>query len=232
MKRALGYERMRATSIRSSWGFPAVGIGLTWALGLFITLSSSAGSDTMINSFIGQVYTPISALFLTIPFAQAFGHDYRDGTMRLTLSEFPNRMHVFVAKIAVPAVIAVIATVITTAGLAAILQLRPSYGYEQLPILIVRECLFTLMWGVIVASVTVLTRNMAAGIVGPIIWWLLVEQLIASLLSKFPIVLDLMPLNQGIFWAQFGEPRAGLVMLGATAIIAVAAYLRFTRSDS
>lgn len=232
MMRALGYERVRASTLKSSWGFPLVGILLTWGLAAFLALTAPAGSEAQFVSFVGQVYSPISALFLTIPFAQAFGHDYRDGTMRLTLSEFPNRRSVFLAKLIVPAVIALVATVITILGIAAILHLVPSYGYESLPEMLLRECGFTLMWGVIVASITQLTRNMAAGVVGPVIWWLLVEQLLGSLLSKFPIALDLMPINQGMLWAQFGEPRAGLVMLVATLVIAGVSFFRFTRKDA
>ena len=232
MKRALAYERVRAFTLRSSWGFPLVGVLLTWALGAFLVLTASAGSEVQLSSFVGQVFSPISALFLTVPFAQAFGHDYRDGTMRLTLSEFPNRRNVFLAKLIVPAVIALVATIVTVLGLAAIVQLVPSYGLEDLPQLLFRECGFTVMWGVIVASITQITRSMAAGVVGPVIWWLLVEQLLGSLLSRFPFALELMPINQGLLWSQFGEPRAGLVMLGATVIVAVVAFVRFTRRDA
>lgn len=232
MSRAVAYERVRASTLRSSWGFPLAGIALTWALGAFLVLTAAEGSDINLTSFVGQVFSPITALFLTVPFAQAWGHDYRDGTMRLTLSEFPNRGSVFLAKLLVPAVIAVVAAALTVAGLALILLLGPSHGFGELPLLVLRECGFTAMWGVIVGSITALTRNMAAGVVGPVIWWLLVEQLIGSLLQRFPVVADLLPLNQGLLWAQSGQVRAGIVMLVATLALALAAYLRFTRRDA
>jgi len=106
MSRVLAYERVRAATLKSTYVFPLVGAAVAWAASiLFVTLGSDV-DQVNAGAFIGQVFTPISAVFLTIPFAQAFGHEYRDGTMRLALSEYPQRSRLFFAKLLVPAVIA------------------------------------------------------------------------------------------------------------------------------
>ena len=232
MKRAIAYERVRAFTIRSTFVFPLAGVAFTWAIALFLILTAPAGSDIGLAGLVGQVYSPISALFVTIPFAQAFGHDYRDGTIRLTLGEFPNRTQVYLAKLIVPAVVAVCAVIIAVLGVAVIATLGPSSGFDALPALLLRESLFTVMWGVMVAAITVLTRSMPAGVTGLLIWWLLGEQLIGSLLSKFPFVFNLLPLNNGVLWAQSGAVQPGLIMLLATVVLGVVGYVRFTRRDA
>ena len=109
MKRCIAYERVRAVTLRSSWAFPLVGLILAVLGAVLTNLTVESDWSSSMEAYVANAYTFLSVLFITIPFAQAFGHEYRDGTMRLTLSLFPNRRDVFAAKILVPAVIAVVA---------------------------------------------------------------------------------------------------------------------------
>ena len=111
MNRELSYEWVRASTIRSSVGFPLAGALLTWAITIIFLWDPAEGTDIKFSALLGSVYSPLTALLVTIPFAQAFGQEYRDGTMRLTLSEYPDRTKVFLAKLIVPALLTIVAAV-------------------------------------------------------------------------------------------------------------------------
>ena len=95
MKRALAFERVRAASLKSTWVFPLIGVTISVLAAVLGNATASDGWSNTLSDYVPSSYTFISALFITIPFAQAFGHEYRDGTMRLTLSLFPHRRQVF-----------------------------------------------------------------------------------------------------------------------------------------
>ena len=239
MKRVLAFERVRATTLKSTFVFPLVGAAVAWAASvLFISMGADV-DEVAIASFIGQAFTPISAVFLTIPFAQAFGHDYRDGTMRLALSEFPQRSRLFAAKLIVPAVIAFVSTVITIAGVAMIAFSGPSFGFAEitgldgLPGIAMREAVFVVLWGLLVASVTLLSRNMAAGVAGVLIWGLIAENLLAIfLIERIPVLAEIFPISQGFGWVQTGQPALILPMIVVSAVLTLVAYVKFVRSDA
>ncbi len=239
MSRVLAYERVRATTLKSTYVFPLVGAVIAWAASVLFIAMGADVDDVAISAFVGQAFTPISAVFLTIPFAQAFGHEYRDGTIRLALSEFPKRTTLFVAKLVIPAVIAFIATLVTVAGIALIASLGPSFGYvpitgfDALVGIAIREATFIVLWGLLVAAITVLTRNMAAGIAGVLIWGLIAENLLAAfLVERVPVIVDILPIGQGFGWVQTGQMDLIIPMVGAVAILTVASYWKFVRTDS
>ncbi len=239
MSRVLAYERVRATTLKSTYVFPLIGAVIAWAASVLFIAMGADVEDVAISAFVGQAFTPISAVFLTIPFAQAFGHEYRDGTIRLALSEFPKRTSLFVAKLVIPAVIAFIATLVTVTGIALIASLGPSFGYvpitgfDALVGIAIREAVFIVLWGLLVASITGLTRNMAAGIAGVLIWGLIAENLLAAfLVERVPVIVDILPIGQGFGWVQTGQMNLIIPMVSAAAVLTVASYLKFVRTDS
>lgn len=239
MSRVIAYERLRASTLRSTYFFPLIGAGIAWAASIAFVAMGSASDDVQAATFIGQAFTPLTAVFLTIPFAQAFGHEYRDGTIRLALAEYPKRSQLFVAKLLVPAVLAFVATMITVAGIALIAALGPIFGYpnvsgfESIGALALRESIFVVLWGLLVAALTAITRNMAAGIAGVLIWSLIAENLIAVfLIDRFPIVADLLPLGQGLAWVQSGSMSLIVPMVIVAGALIAVAYVRFVRSDA
>lgn len=234
MTRALAFERVRAASLRSTWVFPLIGVAISVLAAVLGNATASDGWSASLSDYVPDSFTFISALFITIPFAQSFGHEYRDGTMRLTLSLFPHRRQVFAAKLAVPAVVA---TVGATVSVLAISVIGLTSGHVTdagaLPSVLVRCVGFTLMWGLLVASVTVLTRNLAAGVTGVLIWYILVEQLLLSLVGSSVENLDeFMPLLNGQKWVSTGEVRGAVVMLVPTLVLTLVALLKFERSDA
>ena len=234
MNRVLAFERVRAASLRSTWVFPMIGVVISVLAAVLTNATASDGWSATLSSYVPDSFTFISALFITIPFAQAFGHEYRDGTMRLTLSLFPHRRQVVAAKLAVPAVVAVIGTTVSVLAIAAIgLSSGHVTDPGALPSVLLRCAGFTLMWGLLVAGITMLTRNLAAGVTGVLIWYLLVEQLLLSLLGGSVENLDeFMPLLNGQKWMSTGEFRGAVVMLVPTIALMLVATLRFERNDA
>lgn len=239
MRSVLAYERVRATTIRSTYVFPLVGAAIAWAASiLFVTLGFD-GQDVEASTFVGQVFTPLSATFLTIPFAQAFGHEYRDGTIRLALSEYPRRSQLFVAKLIIPAVVAFIATVVTVLGIAIVLTVGPMLGYDQVSGLSsvfgvgLREAVFVVLWGLLVAAITALTRNMAAGIAGVLVWGLVLENLIPLFLAeRVPAIVDWLPIGQGFGWVQTADPSLIVPLLVVAGAFTAVAFVKFVRTDA
>ena len=234
MKRALAFERVRAASLKSTWVFPLIGVTISVLAAVLGNATASDGWSNTLSDYVPSSYTFISALFITIPFAQAFGHEYRDGTMRLTLSLFPHRRQVFAAKLAVPAVVAAAGAVVSVLAISAIgLASGHVTDAGALPSVLVRCVGFTIMWGLLVAAVTVLTRNLAAGVTGVLIWFILVEQLLLSLVGNSVENLDeFMPLLNGQKWMSTGEVRGAVVMLVPTLALTLVALLKFERSDA
>ncbi len=239
MSRVLAYERVRASTLKSTFVFPLIGAAIAWAASILFLALGSDSDQVSVAAFIGQAFTPLSAVFLTIPFAQAFGHEYRDGTIRLALTEYPRRLGLFLAKLVVPAVIAFVATLITIAVIALIAILGPNFGYtsvtgvDDIGAIAIREAIFVLLWGLLVAAITCITRNMSAGIAGVLIWGLIAENLIgAFLIDRFPIIADILPVGQGFGWVQTGTPSLIVPMLVAVGLFTAVAYMRFVRSDA
>ena len=242
MNRIINYELIRARSLKSTWIFPLIGVGLAWSLAYFGTSNDGISSVTdgfgpsyfSLPDIINNSYSPLSIFFITIPFAQAFGHEYRDGTMRLTLSAYPSRIKVFTAKLLVPSAIALISGLIAMIGIRIIYQRRVPLGNTELGNLTsLRHLGFTVMWGLIVAAVVIFTRNMAAGIAGVVVWAAILEQIVVAFtVSKWHAVDQYLPLSQGMLWTQQGERKSLIVILVATTLFALLSGTKFLKSDA
>lgn len=241
MNRVLKYEIIRARTLKSTWIFPTIGILLAWVAVYFATANdgltfNSEGNPTHLNlpEVINNTFTPLSIFFITILFAQAFGHEYRDGTMRLTLSAYPIRIKVFVAKLLVPAVLSTVAVLIAMLGIRVIFIARVPLGSTELGTeTSLRHLAFTILWGLIVAAIVIFTRNMAAGIAGVVVWAAILENLAVGLLStKWEKIGDYLPLLQGMQWSQNGGSHSLVVILVTTAVLVVLSGTKFLKRDA
>ena len=235
MNRYLKYELLRAITIKSTYIFPLIGIAGSWlfaCLGLFVLLPNGVVPNLVWA--INNCYTVLSIFFITIPFAQAFGHDYRDGTMRLTLSAFPIRSKVLFAKFLIPAVIATISAGIAFLGIWAMYQVFTPVPYHVVALYAIgRNTAFTILWGLLVASVVIFTRSMAAGIVGLVVWSLILENIVDTLLEKkYPNLHSYLPLREGMIWAAGGNVRDLIVISVATALTVALAAIKFIKKDA
>ena len=71
--------------------------------------------DLSLSSSVGSATTNLIVLVLLGTLAaQAFGQEYRNGTIRLTLTEFPKRTPIFVAKVIVCCAVVIVSFLIAT----------------------------------------------------------------------------------------------------------------------
>lgn len=206
---ALKYEWRRLWSIRSTYIVSAgylVLIGLMAGLPIFIGDAPTNPQDAM--TWRALYSTPgfiLCAVVLSVIAAQTFGHEYRYGLIRLTLSEFPNRSLVIIAKTLVLTVYVLVMNSLAMALLGAIGALAPagtidpagqamSPGLTTLPSLwivpafSVGYCLFAL-------GVTMITRNLPMGITLPLLLAVFIESLLIELLGLANGKLDWIALN-------------------------------------
>jgi ABC-2 type transport system permease protein len=115
VRAALAYEWRRITTVRSTYWFSGLTIGLSGLIAFFIAFEFSASdfTSTGISNFLqastmvvtaggSLVAVPvISAALCGVMGAMAFGHEYRYGTIKQTLTAVPDRLAVFAAKLVV-----------------------------------------------------------------------------------------------------------------------------------
>ena len=232
MSRILAFEWRRAVSLRSTWGFLGIGTALmvfiAWAAMIFNGAQEGAAPGSRpsmegVAAFDGG--GPLGIILITTICAQAFGHEYRDGTMRLVLSQFPKRAEVFLAKVVVPAVFVtasiLLALVVAVAGAALLVRRGCTGGWGGCRVGL-RQVALGVWWGLIVAGVTALIRNLAAGIIVSLVFALVLENLAIGLLarsdpvtgdgvSRAPWLTENLPFTNALQWASQGDGRAATV---------------------
>ncbi len=254
MSRILAFEWRRAVSLRSTWGFLGIGLALlvfiAWAAMIFNGTQEGAApgsgpSMEGVATFDGG--GPLGIILITTVCAQAFGHEYRDGTMRLVLSQFPKRAEVFAAKVLVPAafvvVTIVLALVISLAGAALVFDVPAPEGWGSVAAIALRQVGLGLWWGLIVGGVTALIRNLAAGIIVSLVFALILENVAIGLLTRSDPVTgegvsraawltENLPFTNALAWSAQGDGRAAIVaVVWAVVVVGVAGVL-FLRRDA
>lgn len=241
MTRNLSFEWIRASTLRSTWGFPLLGIAVVIAMTVVILVYGGSPEadmpDPTLRELLVNAANPLGLVFATVICAQAFGHEYRDGTMRLVLSEFPQRTRVFVAKLVVPALIVAAAVLVAAAGIWVVTMIRGDVGSGAdaagLVAVIARQVALGVWWGLVVAAITALMRNLAAGIVFALVLSAIVEGLLTTLLSsRISWLADALPFSSATVWASDVGVRTGLVALAWAIALVVAAWAAFLRRDA
>ncbi len=254
MSRVLAFEWRRAVSLRSTWGFLLLGAALlvfiSWAAMIFNGVQEGAeegASPSMegVASFDGA--GPLGLVLITTICAQAFGHEYRDGTMRLVLSQFPKRPRVFLAKLGVPAafvsaaILAALAVALPGAGI--MFDVAPHDSWGAVAAVAAHQTVLAVWWGLMVAAVTALIRNLAAGIVVSLVFAFVLENLAIGLLATYDSETDELgsraawltenlPFTNALVWASEGDARAAVVaIIWALVVVGLAGAL-FVRRDA
>ena len=255
MSRILAFEWRRAVSLRSTWGFLGIGMALmvfiAWAAMIFNGGTQEGAAPGSQPSMEGVATFdgggPLGIILITTICAQAFGHEYRDGTMRLVLSQFPKRAEVFLAKVAVPAAFVtasiLLALLVAVAGAALIFDVQAQDGWGGVAPIGLRQVALGVWWGLMVAGVTALIRNLAAGIIASLVFALILENLAIGLLtrgdpvtgdgvSRAPWLTENLPFTNALQWASQGDGRAATVAaLWALGVVGLACLL-FIRRDA
>ena len=224
----LVYEWRRLWSVRATWIMTFAYLVLTGLLGAATVFLGGEEFET--QTWKGLYSTNANLLvlvMLSVIASQTFGHEYRYGTIRLTLTEFPRRERVVLAKTILLAVYVTIATFLGWAVLGVIGSIAPegSIGTEGPglsvngggPSELWQVLLFSFAYCLIAMSLTMITRNLALGIILPLLTFAVIEQLIqlfANLANgKMDWIVEILPFVNGNAWLTNlpDSPNAGLI---------------------
>lgn len=259
MTAALRYEWRRISTIRSTWILLAVAIALAVLFAVLISWAQSSAMSSQDQAAVeatGATFVinfAISNLLVWVPLgtiaAQTFGQEYRNGTIRLTLTAFPRRDEVFWAK-------AIIACAVISVGMivAFVLCLIVVFLFGvgdatgvSLFGFLVRSLLNLIGFCLIVFGITLITRVLALGVVIPLVFALVFESIIipgivvamngiptepGQQLAE-PWFLRILPFRAGNNFAAGTDMVAnGLVYLVWVVVIAGVGYILFKRRDA
>ena len=246
---ALRYEWRRLFSIRSTWIISGLYLALVGALGLIPIFSAGPGQT---QSWSGLYSTPgnvLSLVLLSVIAAQSFGHEYRYGVIRLTLSEFPVREKILIAKTLILSTYVLTMTLLAWAvlGLGALIAGNERVNSEAVGYSISGSNDKTHMWQVLTfgigycilaMSITMLSRNLALGVTLPLLLATLIEPLIGAVLvmikESFEPITKYLPLSSAQAWVvnAAGWPQAGLVFAAWVVGIYFLATFLFIKRDA
>jgi ABC-2 type transport system permease protein len=224
----LVYEWRRLWSVRATWIMTFVYLVITGLLGAGPLFLGDGGFGT--QTWKGLYSTSANFLCLvmiSVVASQFFGHEYRYGTIRLTLTEFPKRERVVLAKTIMLAVYVTIATFLGWAVLGVVGFIAPegSIGTQGPgmninggePSELWQVLVFGFAYCLIAMSLTMITRNLALGIVIPLLTFSIIEGLISLFASlangKMDWIVDALPFTNGSAWLTSvpESPNAGLI---------------------
>lgn len=231
MIRALVFEWRRLISVRSTYiisGLYLALVGLLAAVPVNAIDNDYQSEPRLAMSWQALYSTPsfiLCAVVISVVAAQTFGHEYRYGLIRLTLSEFPNRGRVVLAKTIMLMLYALLMTILAWGVLWVIGTLAPdgaisdaglanSPGGATVPHLWFVP-LFSIGYCVFAMAVTLLTRNLPLGITLPLLLAAFVESLVIMLLDmangKLAFLSQRMPLNNAMHWLAGDGTQHGIV---------------------
>ncbi len=246
------YELRRIRSVRATWIVSALYLASVVAFGaLPLYLGSHEVGSAFIQSWKGLYNTPanfFSVVLLSVIAAQSFGHEYRYGTIRLTLSEFPKRERVLIAKTLVLAVYVVVMHFVAWSALGLVGKFAPSgslnAGAEGFtfnggaPADLWKVLVYGLAYCLIAFSVAAITRNLALGIVIPLVFASVLEGLINGISTlvhdRLRWLVDILPISNGQSWLSASKelPHAGLVFsIWVVGLLMIATFM-FARRDA
>lgn len=205
MTAALRYEIARLRTLRSTWwltfGVLLVGVGFTAVAALIIRvnvhtdeLGGQQLSGDMAKFYVDAAMTQFSIvdpMFYLVAFVAAivgvlaWGHEYRHGMIRATLTAVPQRWAVFTAKYVVVGVW-VAALVIVSCVLSLLVAsiffvgIDVSYAPGHILATIARHVLYSVLVTWLAMSLTVLVRHQTFALVMLFLWPMGIELLIRS----------------------------------------------------
>jgi ABC-2 type transport system permease protein len=213
---ALHYEWVRISTIRSTKILLALTLVLGAGLGWLAT-SPMQGSDEMGNP-VGpeiidwyQAFTvplALAAVLASVVAAQAIGQEYRFGLIRLTLTAFPDRVQVLIAKLSVVGLAGVVFALVSLAGSEIAVTLRghplpPDYAIVSDSTLFLRGVVFVVLWSLSAFAIAGVTRQTALGIAVPVISGLIVENILSAVLrERADWLVTILPWSAASRWAQ------------------------------
>jgi ABC-2 type transport system permease protein len=257
---ALRYEMARLRTIRSTWVLAAFALVLTGLLAWPVSYGSREESLGLVGweQILSSVPSFLTPLLCSIVGVLAFGHEYRHGTIRPTLTAVPRRMPVFLAKVITCAVFTVIVAVLAVAVTIAVARLvLGSEGSYSLTSgdgmrIILGFIAYCVINTTLALALTALLRNQVAAIVILLVWPLVVETIIVVLLQldvfdSIDGISPYLPYQAGgqlyasrlqdvgdtlLGRAGLSPTEGGLVFLAYAGVISIISALGFLKRDA
>lgn len=185
---ALRYEWVRIRTVKSSWFLALLSVAST----VLFTWGGWSGADGSQRSYADALTSAgaLPPLLMGILGVFAFGHEYRYGVIRPTLTSVPLRWRVALAKLLVVTAWAAVTVVLSVAGSVAFLSLfsgkfRSGVGFTGGPTdrIALGIVVYTVLFAWVGLALGWLLRNVPGAISLLIIFPLVVENLILALLS-------------------------------------------------
>lgn len=249
---ALRYEWVRVTTVRSTrialvLCFLAVGLlAFAGTAPTYREFDQNGPVGPATVDWWGAFSQPLllTAVFVSVVASQNIGQEYRFGLIRLTLTAFPQRWRILVAKIVSVVVVGVVFAAVSYAAAWAALALHryptPPTTVEidgaQVPVdvpgvdstLLLRGVVFLVLWALSAWALAGITRQTAIGIAIPVVSGFILEQILGGFLSdRAPWLRDVLPWSTATRWLasadQFGggpggDPTAQIPPVGWAAL--------------
>lgn len=263
---ALRYEWVRIATLRSTWWIVALSVlvpaGLAALLAANVDIADFSGYEDVVTAVVltqaAVLGFPLLVAYLTSLLGVfAFGHEYRHGMVRATLTAVPRRGPVLVAKVVVTALLVAVVSLVSTLvalllGIALGGELIDAGATVTWQVIggVVGYCTMFALVGLALAAIF---RNQIAALVTVLLAPTVLEQVITAVLT-IPDALDpveflvrYLPFDAGsqlykpgdvlnvadLFGPSPLDPvPGGLVMVAFTAILLAVAYVLFTERDA
>jgi len=191
MRTAIAYEWRRITTVRSTYWFSGMAVLFSGAIAYFIALGfgqsdfSSDGiqnflqASTLVITAGGSIlFVPVlSAPFCGVLGAMSFGHEYRYGTIKQTLTAIPDRVVLFFAKLLVLMgwlLGVMILVVLVNTAMGALFLDGFSLSHEAIrPV--VNFMLYNLGFGIAGFALAATLRNLAGALVAVLVYPFVIE---------------------------------------------------------
>lgn len=245
MLRALTYEWRRLWSVRATWIMAGLFVGTSALIGiapLFLV------KEQFTQSWLGLYNAPLnfmSIVPLTVVASQAFGHEYRYGLIRLTLTEYPWRERVFLAKAIIVVAYTLIVLFVAWAALGLggrfapegiMSKTDPGFSIQtSVPGPLWKVALYLIAMALFAMSMSLIFRNLAMGVVIPLILSTVVEgifQVINGMSQgKVDWIVDHLLFHNANDWVGSGQlAHSGLIFaLWVAVAVTISAGLFFKR---
>lgn len=242
MTELLTFEWRRAKSIRTTWitsFFAVLGVAF-FAFIAAVAVTDEDGNPIglpITDALQTAVITnPITIVLVSSLAAMAFGHEYRYGTIRLTLTAFTRRTGVFFAKLLMTLLIVfVVVGLSVAAGYAVIAASGKGETGELTWVSLAWHCaVFALTYSLLAFTLTVITRSHPLGIVGPLLIFMLELILLPIIGGRYEWLPDLFPITAMLNWFEAADKSMlGLgVWVGWMVGLLVIAYVLLRRRDA
>jgi ABC-2 type transport system permease protein len=269
MRWALAYELTRIRTLRSTWWltglavFVGVGISTLFSWGIHHEFSTRGVSGDDLDGLGPILVTQLAAtgeipsvicFVLAILGIFAWGHEYRHGMIRASLTALNSRAEFWIAKyLVVGAWVAVVATV--TLLLAGVMGTLFLHSYADIFTaetwgVVGRQVLYGVLLTWLAMAFTSITRSQAFALVSIFLWPLLIESLVNVFFLLVPAlrddtdVLRFLPFDAGSRMVSvlsdadstFGDPLSAAggtaVFGGLTVVLMAVSWMLFSRRDA